>query len=247
MIKSANRFFAEAANSCLDFLFPPLCFHCEDVIEKRHALLCNSCANLLQMIDPSSRCLYCYNELDTSAQICAGCLKKTTLFHRMAAVFDYAGPAAALVKKLKYGNQPYLAQGAGAFLAAQFLRMDWPLPDAIVPVPLSSIHRFERGYNQSELMARSMAAILGVPCINALGRQNGGYSQAALPHHQRIQLKDNVFFVKKGVDLHDRRVLLIDDVMTTGATLSGSAAALLEQSPSQLYGLAFCRSGGNDS
>ena len=70
-------------------------------------------------------------------------------FHCIAAAFDYVGPAASLVKKLKYGNQPYLVKGMAGYLVAQFNELQWPFPDAIIPVPLSFSHWLERGYNQS--------------------------------------------------------------------------------------------------
>lgn len=237
----------QVIHSFLDFLFPPLCLHCGDLITKKKSLLCTICSNLLQMIEPKGRCLYCFNEMDHEQKqnICPRCIRKSSIFHRIASVFDYIGPAATLVKKLKYGNQPYLAKGAGAFLTAQFIKLNWPIPDLIVPVPLTFPHQFERGYNQSELLAQSIAFILGCPCKNVLGRKYGGYSQAALPHKQRLQLDKNLFFIKKGFDVHDQCVLIVDDVMTTGATLFSCGAALLEQAPEKLYGITLCRTGGD--
>lgn len=240
-------FLNHCLHSFIDLLFPPLCFHCGHLIEKHSTNLCSSCSTLLQFIEPKGRCLYCFNDMENEKlNICPRCLRKPSIFHRIGAAFDYSGPAASLVKKIKYGNQPYLAKGAGAFLAAQFLQLNWPIPDLIVPVPLSSAHLFQRGYNQSELMAQSMAAILGRPLKNVLGRKNGGYSQAALPFQKRALLDKELFFLKKDADLHDRVILLVDDVMTTGATFFSCGSALLEQSPDKIYGIALCRTGADD-
>lgn len=173
--------------------------------------------------------------------MCSVCLRRRPVFDGLAAAFDYAGPAASLIRKLKYSDQPYLAKGCGAYLAAQVLRLEWPIPDAIVPVPLSLSHWFERGYNQSALMAETLSEILKSSVCHALKRKSGDYSQAGLSRQQRVQLDGSTIQLKQGLSLQDKHILLVDDVTTTGSTLRKCAEALLEASPSSIYGITVCR------
>jgi competence protein ComFC len=159
----------------------------------------------------------------------------------MAAAFDYEGPAASLVKRLKYSNQPYLASGMAAFLVAQLDQLQWPLPDALVPVPLSFTHWLERGYNQSSLLAEEMGRLLDCPVWHALKRQSGDYSQAALNLEQRKTLDGSRFRLNSKYSMSEKTLLVIDDVMTSGLTLQRCAETLMTASPASLYALTFCR------
>jgi ComF family protein len=159
----------------------------------------------------------------------------------MAAAFDYIGPAATLVRRLKYADQPYLSKGAGAFLAAQWIHLNWPPPDFLVPVPLSFMHWMERGYNQSRLLCESMSRILNVPIADVLRRKSGDYSQAALSRKQRVEFEHHTIELKKNPSLLGKTLLLVDDVMTTGTTLRKCGEVLLEGRPAKLYSLVLCR------
>ncbi len=230
-------------NSLLHLVYPLHCLHCDELIIDDQSVFCKSCTSLLELIDPEERCPFCFGLNDAiKAKHCSYCAKKDyQLFYRVGSAFEYRGPAASLIKKLKYANQPYLASGAGAFLAIQFDRLQWPLPDAIIPVPLSFTHWVERGYNQSELLAKSMAHFLQVPVWNAIRRHSGDYSQAGLTLSQRKSLKGKYFKLKETYSLHDKTLLIIDDVMTTGSTLQKCAEVLLEGYPASLYAMTFCQ------
>jgi len=195
------------------------------------------------VLNPQARCLYCFSEKNyrPHLKICLKCLKSEPSFDRLAAVFEYAGPAATLVKHLKYANQSYLAEGIGAFLAYQFYQLKWPIPDLIVPVPLSPTHRFSRGYNQSELISIALGKIIGSPVKQILKRRSGDFSQASLDRTQRREMEGSTFFLQKNALVQDQTILLIDDVLTTGTTLKRCAEVLWEKAPKNLYGLTFCR------
>ena len=225
-----------------DLIFPPLCLHCRASLPVENKIFCSLCFDLMPLIDCTERCPSCFSgAFDPLTHFCAECARHPPLFDRIGAAFDYVGPAATLVKKMKYGNQPYLSKGGGAFLAAQWMRLEWPLPDFIVPVPLSWIHWAERGYNQSLLLSTSLGEILKIPVADILIRKSGDYSQAGLNRQQRIEYIGNTFQLKRGVDLRDKTILLVDDVMTTGSTLRKCAEALLEGGPAKLYSLVLCR------
>ncbi|MBA3238248.1 MAG: ComF family protein [Parachlamydiaceae bacterium] len=225
-----------------DLLFPPRCIHCRETIYEEFAHLCAECTRQLQLIDPKERCPCCFTQdYCTESKRCFCCKPEELSVDRLGAAFDYMGPAASIVRKLKYGNQPYLAKGAGAFLVAQFFQLQWPLPDLIVPVPISFTHWLERGYNQSELLAESTSQFLRIPMESTLIRKSGDYSQAGMDRKQRKILTKDTLLLKKGHQLHDKRILLIDDVMTTGSTLQRCAEVLYEGCPAEVYALTFCR------
>lgn len=174
--------------------------------------------------------------------ICFDCVRKSCLFTKCAAAYEYLGPAGTLIKKMKYSDMPYLAKGAAATMTAQLLQLDWPIPDVVVPVPLSFSHRLKRGYNQSELLGNEIATLLSCSFLNALFRKKGGYSQAALLRKQREAMAVNTFQLKKKIDIAEKKVLLVDDVYTTGSTIRRCAEALCDGYPAEIYALTFCRS-----
>lgn len=229
--------------SFFDLAYPPICLHCPHRLEKGCPLFCRSCLDLLMPIDSKERCPYCFSaEFNGKTEKCCHhCLDHPLLLERVAAVFDYEGPAATLIKQLKYGGQLYLAKGAGAYLAAQFLSLDWPVPDVIVPMPMPLLRRFERGFNQSLLLAEAFAKFINRPVRDILVRKSGDFSQASLDYQQRLNLSSASFDIKKGVKLHGQSVLLIDDVMTTGSSLRCCAETLFPTFPQSIYALTVCR------
>ncbi len=237
-----NALWQACKNSLYHLLYPSRCLHCQDFIPPETSLLCSSCASLLELIDPEERCQTCFAiKQNEFSEHCRNCQENPTLFYQTAAAFDYIGPAATLLKKLKYSNQPYLARGLAAFLTAQFDQLSWPLPDALIPVPISFSRWLERGYNQSALIAEEMAKLLNVPVLNVLKRHSGDFSQAGLTLNQRRRLEGKSFILKKNHSLTDKTLLLIDDVMTSGTTLSKCAECLMESSPACLYALTVCQ------
>jgi ComF family protein len=227
--------------SFFHLVYPTQCLHCQTLLPPSSLVLCSACAALLELIQLNERCPTCCGFSENFMTPCADCLHYSSPYSRMAAAFDYEGPAASLVKRLKYGNQPYLAQGMAAFLFAQFDRLQWPTPDAIVPVPLSFTHWLERGYNQSALLAEEMGRLLLRPTWNLLKRQSGDFSQAALNLEQRKTLSGQSFQRNSRHSLEGKILLVIDDVMTSGLTLQRCAEALVQGNPRSLYALTFCR------
>ena len=230
------------SNAFLNLVYPPLCLYCRETVQDEKHPLCHSCLSLLELIDPHERCPHCFSsQFCVEKRLCPECLRKPPMLNGIGAAFDYAGPAACLIRKLKYADLSYLADGCGAYLAAQFLQLGWPMPDVLIPIPIAMTHWIERGYNQSLLLAQSLSKILDRPVQEALIRKSGDYSQAGLSRKQRLELDGNLFHLKKSQNLADKNILLIDDVMTTGSTLRKCAESLQEECPSTIYGLAVCR------
>lgn len=193
------------------------------------------------MLDCRARCPKCFSlKLNQNHHACDKCVTKKSLFTAVGATFDYQGPALSLTKKLKYGDMPYLAEALAGFMAAQFMELNWPLPDIIVPVPQSFSHWLRRGYNQSELLSSHLSIILGVPILNILKKSSEDYSQAGLNHEQRLNWSKTAITLKRQELFQDKIILLVDDVFTTGITLEKCAEAILEDCPSSIYALTAC-------
>lgn len=222
----------------LDWIYPLSCLHCQEKCQSH--LLCPSCIELLEPIDPSLRCKGCFSE---SALIyCNECLSHDRSIERIASVFDYLGPGPSLVKKLKYANQSWLATAIAAWMVQYHTEvLRWPLPDLIIPTPISWNKKLMRGFNHSELIAQEISRFLQVPISNVLRRKAGDLSQARLDKEQRMSLSAQSFFLKKPESLYDKHLLLVDDVTTTGMTLRRCGEILLEGCPASISALTFCR------
>jgi ComF family protein len=137
---------------------------------------------------------------------------------------SYEGVARELIQLLKYGRIATLAGPMGQRLATSLPR-DQRF-DAIVPVPLHWRRRWQRGFNQSELLAREIARRSAIPVLNALKRVRATDPQVGLSNSRRRSNVAGAFVVKSVQAISGKRILLVDDVMTTGATASACAAAL---------------------
>lgn len=234
--------FLRLIDSVQSLIYPPLCLHCDSSLTKEFRIFCHNCTAELVLINAEERCPLCFSpDYVTGYSHCSGCYRKRSFLNRVACAFDYQGPASTLIKRLKYGQQTHLAQGAGAFLATQFLRLSWPLPDVVIPVPISLPRRLDRGFNQSLLIARTLSEILGCPILDVIKRRADSFSQVGLNLDQRMADEENPFYLKQNVSIEDKCVLIIDDVLTSGKTLQACAKAVISGFPKQIYGLTVCQ------
>ncbi len=223
----------------IEFIYPPLCLHCQERVEHRKRLFCKGCAAFFELIDPKSRCPYCFGEeVASHGGPCSECIRKRRFTVKMASALDYMGPISTLVKQMKYGRMPYLAKTASAFMLAQYERLKWPHPDLIIPVPRR--HWFQ-GMNHAELLAQQLAKRLNSQCQPLIKRRAGDLSQARLTQAQREALPSSGFYLKKESILDEKTILLVDDVITTGTTLRRCAEALSETFPAKVLAFSLAR------
>jgi ComF family protein len=144
--------------------------------------------------------------------------------------FTKQGVSQKLLHQLKYKNKPEigieLGRIYGYILDQQGFKNSW---DYVVPVPLHPLKQKRRGYNQSEQFALGLSEILGVPVLNALQRNQFTETQTSKSRLERIKNVSEVFEVNKNVMIQSKKLLLVDDVMTTGATLTSCANILLSK------------------
>lgn len=230
------------AQAFVHLTYPPICLHCYEGLEDPKHLLCKHCLALLSLLEWQGRCPTCFGEdYQTESGRCSHCSIEKPWLHKLAAAFDYMGPAATLVKQFKYSNKPYLVNALASYMVAQFCLLEWPIPDLIVPVPMSWAHFLGRGYNQSALLAKEIARMLGCAYGDVLQRNSGAYSQAGLSTKQRLLMTADTIHIKKDKQFYDKTLLLVDDVMTTGSTMSRCAEVLISGYPQHIYGLTLCK------
>lgn len=184
------------------------------------APLCPACLGDLPRL-PTTRCPQCALPTPTG-EVCGACLKRPPRFDRCRAVYVYDFPADVLVQRLKYASELALA----GFLAEQLAHevSPHPLPDLILPMPLHPRRLGERGFNQAVELGRRLSARLGVPVrLEACQRVRDTPAQAGLDLRERRRNLRGAFHC--GKDLKGLRVALLDDVMTSGASLDELARA----------------------
>lgn len=183
-------------------------------------LWCAACDATLPYLD-APHCPVCALPTPGGA-VCGHCLADPPLFTRTTAVFAYSFPLDKLIQNMKYGEQLALASAFAKKLVQRIGTGD--LPDCIVAMPLHPVKLRERGFNQSLLIARAAARELKLELQpNACRRVRDTPPQSALPWKERRQNVRNSFCCD--LDLTGKRIALVDDVLTTGASLNALASA----------------------
>ena len=230
------------SNSARDFLancilfvqrmIAPSCLLCAG--PSAGALLCARCdADLPHLA--MEHCDTCALPL-TSGKRCGACLSHPPAYDHVCAPYTYAFPADALVQALKYRNMLAIAPFFGNAVAASIDER----PDVIIPMPLADARLRERGFNQAQEIARHVARISGITLLpRACRKVRNTAPQAALPWKERAKNVRKAFVCDE--DFSGKHVAVIDDVMTTGATLNELARNLKQAGAARVSGLIVAR------
>ncbi|MFA5211365.1 MAG: ComF family protein [Patescibacteria group bacterium] len=211
-----------------DILFPIFCLSCEKVEE---TYLCEKC---FEKLDFSGvfECSVCHKK-SHFGEVCNKCKIKTSLDFEIA-IFEYQEKylIAKILHEFKYNFVEDLKNILEIFID-NFLQknLDYFLDiDFIVPIPLHKKRFAERGFNQSEIIAKILAKKINKPVLNFLKRNRYTLQQAKLDREGRLKNLEDSFEIIKNIDfdLENKNILLVDDVFTTGTTM-GEAAKILKQ------------------
>jgi len=211
-------------------------------------ILCNSKSNTLSGI-----CLPCTKDLpwlksccevcaiplpsNSKAIVCAECQKKPPSYTKVTALFEYAFPIDRIIGQIKYDKKPQFI-GHLALLAVEHVSITDSI-DCLLPIPMHPLSQFKRGFNQAELLATEMARLLNIPIArHCLKKVINTPQQMSLPRASRIQNQKGVFQCNT---TNFKSVLLIDDVMTTGATLEAASQCLEKSGVENIYAFVLAR------
>jgi len=196
-------------------------------------LLCSGCAT--RLIPVPERCYRC-RTLSAHGKTCQSCRHTSSLFSIRSATI-YRGLAKELIWKLKFNS----ARDAAEEIAAQLLPLIPPIKNAIiVPVPTATSRARQRGYDQAQLIAKALARRTGLPYTPALRRLGQHHQVGSTRDQRRAQLKDAYRCVHPSA-IQNQHVILIDDVLTTGATLEAAGTAILANGAQRVSGLVFAQ------
>ncbi|AWK86176.1 ComF family protein [Azospirillum thermophilum] len=211
----------------LDALLPPRCLACGTAVDRQGGL-CAACWTRLTFIAPPC-CACCGLPFDFAVPeetLCGACLANPPPFDRARAVLVYDDGSRPLLLGFKHGDRIHAAGAYATWLAragAEILRD----ADLIVPVPLHRWRLFRRRYNQAALISNALSKRIGVATVpDLLLRRRATRTQGGLGRLGRARNVKGAFALRRGAQVAGKRVVLVDDVLTTGATLAECAAVL---------------------
>lgn len=235
-----SRFTRESLLSLSALFFPWRCPGCGRLLPYPKAI-CESCLSLLKRTGEHF-CKRCGNPFpeEWKVKICAECKTQKSPLKKTRSAFLYEGLAQGMIREAKYGGRIRFLR----FCAEELYVRAWSEFDgkveALVPVPLHPAREWERKLNQAEFLAREISRISGVPVLTALEKIKKTAPQSSLSGTARRANLGGAFRVHPGIHL-PRSVLLIDDVLTTGATLRECATVLRLHGVRSVYGLTIAR------
>jgi ComF family protein len=225
-------------------LYPPSCTICSAAVE-RGEYLCDECdAKVMRIVPPfCAKCSEPFDGAITTEFACANCAHRKLHFEAAVAAYRARGIVRHVMLNFKYGKQIHLRHLVARWLVAALddERIRERRFDAIVPVPLHPARQRERGFNQAELLAQWLSNHMAIPLRPALQRVRYTTTQTAFDRAERMQNLRDAFRLRKNADVRRLRVLLIDDVLTTGSTLSECARVLKKAGAQSVYAATAAR------
>lgn len=225
-----RQFFRDLTQGFLQLLVPNTCWVCERHLPDEQRSFCEFC-HVALTTDPFPSCWRCGASVGPHVPLEEGCIhchQETYAFDRVFRFGVYDGLLRETVLRLKQPGGEDLAEAVAVLFAQRLAPIVSPFnPDVILPVPLHWLRYLRRGFNQSETLARALAGELGKPCRPRLLRRiRHTPKQTTQTPAQRRENVKKAFLARSGASLEGKTVVLVDDVLTTGATANEAAGAL---------------------
>lgn len=233
----------ELAEAFINILYPPVCPACGKVVKGTHgrSVPCDMCRKKFVYVG-ANHCMKCGKPLkDPDGEYCYDCSRIRHIYDQGAAVFEYGDGIKQSIYRFKYKGCRNFAGWYGDEIYEKCKdRLNLWRPQVIIPVPLYRRKERTRGYNQAELIARRLSVLSGIRTdAGILIRNRSTAAMKALNDVQRAENIKNAFTVIKNV-IQYKRVLLIDDIYTTGATVDECAKALKSSGVDKVYSISLC-------
>lgn len=234
---------------CTDVIFPPLCLLCGEAPLDRDIPFCADCLSRIRRI-ATPLCERCGIPFDTRGgddHLCGDCLASRPSFAVARALGIYESVLLDAIHRFKYRGKVVTGELLGRFMAAAtYHGLDIPDYSLVIPVPLHRKKLRQRGFNQSLILAREIAKAFGLPLdFTTLKRHLDTTPQIALGREMRRKNVRGAFRVVDSQRLKGERILLVDDVYTTGSTVGECARALLKSGADRVGVLTLARTWGS--
>jgi ComF family protein len=229
----------------LDLCLPRSCAGCGQIHNQEAGFWCNECRVSIPWI-ASPLCPQCgrpYPDAqDSPDHLCGECSQGTFHFSSARSAVLHSGIVRDRIHQFKFGGSLEWIPPLIELLQIAYSDWEIPVPEMVLPVPLHLTRLRERGFNQSGLLAKEFSRRFGLPVFfDTLIRRNWTDPQTRLNREQRLKNVKNAFEVSTARNVRDRRILIIDDVYTTGTTLSECARTLKKKGASEVYALTVTR------
>lgn len=230
----------------LHLLYPARCPVCFEIVQPKGHLICNMCKNKVQYIK-EPRCKKCSKPVEQEEQeYCTDCSQRVYHFVQGYSLWVYDDIMKQSIAAFKYRNKREYANYYLTELLAHYgMQVKRLAPDAIVPIPIHWSKHMERGYNQADILAKGIGRALDIPVLShLLIRDKRTLPQKKLTDKERLQNLREAFHYNKVVEkkskCHLRRILLIDDIYTTGSTIEACSHMLINQGIEEIYFITLC-------
>lgn len=210
-----------------ELLFPRRCMLCRRFLTRNETDLCRSC-----FADMPSYPAAAGNRGN-------GAKNEAHFLDSFTAVWYYEGDVRRSILRYKFYKAVYLAPKFGRFLAMRLSQQGLDQPDILTWVPVSRMRRLRRGYDQCELLARSAGRELGIPAKAVLRKRRNTPPQSSMDASRRKANVLGAYEMRRGVDIREKTVVLLDDIITTGSTMNECARVLLTAGAKEVHGAAL--------
>lgn len=223
-----------------DIFFPSLCFSCERKTKQEY--LCAACQEQIHFLFPPL-CRRCSAPIKNNPYgRCKNCLNKPPAYDRVISVTAYKNPMANLIHLFKYQNCSYLEKLFSRLMISHLEKIGFTATayDFIVPVPLHPLKQKIRGYNQAALLAQALANHFKKPLKDdIIYRHEFNPSQTTVKKEKREENVEVSFNVP--ADLKNKKIILVDDIFTTGATISACSRVLRRQRAERITAITLAK------
>jgi ComF family protein len=228
----------------MEIIYPSTCPVCMEVLDKRmdhECYICERCKKKLSYIQ-SPRCLKCGKPVDhDETEFCYDCSRVEHIYTQGVGVWAYTNEIKNSIYQFKYHNKREYGTFYGLEIKNRYEAVinNWHA-DVLIPVPLHKSKLRKRGYNQAEIIAKEVGSLLGMPVdSNLLERRKKTRAQKELSDKERLKNLKNAFQITQN-NVKYNRVILVDDIYTTGTTIDACTKVLLDAGVNKVFYISLC-------
>jgi len=231
-------------NLGIEIIYPATCPICSQVLDKKinkKVYICEKCREQLSYIE-SPRCLKCGKPVDNAeTEFCYDCSRVNHIYSQGVGVWAYTDEIKNSIYQFKYHNKREYGTFYGFELKDRYesIIRSWDA-DVLIPVPLHKSKLRKRGYNQADIIAKSIGKLLDIPVDNQLlFRKKKTLAQKELNDKERMKNLENAFNIGEKVVKYNK-VIIVDDIYTTGTTIDACAKILMDAGADKVYYISLC-------